>query len=134
MTLTYKITFDLFRECKVSIKMPLTTKERQQRFIENLRRDPERYEAYKAKERKQYHNNKAIGIVKLINNKSGREQRSQRWQWRKAKHKQGQKLKDIEKELTPPNYPLNGEIRESTSDYSTFMLTPRNSEQPETES
>jgi hypothetical protein len=52
----------------------------------------------------------------------------------KAKHKQGQKLKDIEKELTPPNYPLNGEIRESTSDYSTFMLTPRNSEQPEMES
>ena len=114
--------------------MPLTTKERQQRFIENLRRDPERYEAYKAKERKQYHNNKAIGIVKLINNKSGREQRSQRWQWWKAKHKQGQNLKDIEKELTPPNYPLNGEIRESTGDYSTFMLTPRNSEQPETES
>ena len=91
MTLTYKITFDLFRECKVSIKMPLTSKERQQRFIENLTRDPERYEAYKAKERKQYHNNKAIGIVKLINNKSGRERRSQRRQWRKAKNKQGQK-------------------------------------------
>ena len=90
MTLTYKITFDIFRESKVSIKMPLTSKERQQRFIENLRRDPERYEAYKAKERKQYQNNKAIGIVKLINNKSGREQRSQRRQWRKAKHKQGQ--------------------------------------------
>ena len=77
---------------------------------------------------------KLSALFKLINNKSRREQRSQRRQWRKAKHKQGQKLKDIEKELTPPNYPLNGEIRESTSDYSTFMLTPRNSEQPETES
>jgi hypothetical protein len=77
--------------------MPLTSKERQQRFIENLKRDPGRYEAYKAKERKQYHNNKAIGIVKLINNKSGREQRSQRRQWRKTKHKQRQKLKDVNK-------------------------------------
>ena len=87
MTLTYKITFDIFRESNVSIKMPLTSKERQQIFLENLKRDPERYEAYKAKERKRYHNNKAIGIVKLINNKSGREQRSQRRQWRKAKNK-----------------------------------------------
>lgn len=114
--------------------MPLTSKERQQIFIENLKRDPERYEAYKAKERKRYHNNKAIGIVKLINNKSGREQRSQRRQWRKAKNKQGQQLKDVEKELTPPKYPLNGNIRETTSVYSTFMLTPRKSEQPERES
>ena len=91
MTLTYKITFDIFRESKVSIKMPLTSKERQQIFIENLKRLPERYEAYKAKERKRYHDNKAIGIVKLMNNQSGREQRSQRRQWRKAKNKQGQK-------------------------------------------
>ena len=90
LTLTYKITFDLFRECKVSIKMPLTSKERQRRFIENLRRDTERYEAYNAKERTRYHDNKAIGIVKLINNQSGREQRSQRRQWRKNKTKQGQ--------------------------------------------
>jgi hypothetical protein len=65
--------------------MPLTSKERQRRFIENLRRHTERYEAYKAKERKRYHDNKAIGIVKLINNQSGREQRSQRRQWRKDK-------------------------------------------------
>jgi hypothetical protein len=66
--------------------MPLTSKERQRRFIENLRRDTERYEAYNAKERTRYHDNKAIGIVKLINNQSGREQRSQRRQWRKDKN------------------------------------------------
>jgi len=87
--------------------MPLTVKERQRRFRKKLKTDPERFKKFKKKERKRYHDNKAVGIVKLINEKPERAQRNQRRRWRKNKQRQRQKLKDVEKQITPPASPAN---------------------------
>ncbi|VDI03294.1 Hypothetical predicted protein [Mytilus galloprovincialis] len=76
--------------------MGLIVKERQQRFRDNLKGDPDRLEAFKAKERKRYHDYKEIGMVKPINEMSERSKRSKRRRWRLSKNKERQRKKDIE--------------------------------------
>ena len=86
--------------------MVLTVKERQRRYRAKLKKDPQRLEEFRAKERKRYHDNKTMGIVKLIDEKSARSQRLQRRRWKTAKQKQRQRRKDIANILTPPASPF----------------------------
>lgn len=90
--------------------MPLSNAERLRRYREKLKADPERYNEHKKKEKKRYHDNKVYGTVKLINEKTERSQRHQRRKWKRYKRTQRQKLKDVEKRLTPPASPVSDDL------------------------
>jgi len=85
--------------------------ERQQKFREKLRSDPERFEAHKAKERARWHERRAKGKVKVIGDMTKREKRAQRKKWRKAKREEAERRKQnqqaLESMLSPPASPAD---------------------------
>ncbi|KAL3885200.1 hypothetical protein ACJMK2_025291 [Sinanodonta woodiana] len=92
--------------------MVLTTKERQRRFRERLKQDPERYEEFKQKMRQRIHDQKVAGKITLIDTQSEKNKRSQRKYWRQQKRRLRSRQKDLEKELTPPSSPSTSASRD----------------------
>ena len=85
--------------------MPLTQAEKQRRYRERLKNDPERREAYLKKERERWEDRKARGMVKTISEMSTLEQRHQRLSWRTFQAKCRDRKKMAKQVITPPASP-----------------------------
>jgi len=64
-----------------TVKANVSSKERQQRYRDKLKLDPDRYNASKEKERGRWIKRKELSKVKGINDMTPREQRSVRKKW-----------------------------------------------------
>lgn len=91
---------------------PTKGRERQQRYMAKLRADPERFAAFKEKERERYHQNKAKG-----KKPTARETRHQRKRWRESQQKcrQKQKMEAAEKHLLENSPGISSEDADTSS-------------------
>lgn len=82
--------------------MPLTAAERQRRYKQKLKLDPEKYEQYKIKKRANYHAKK-----RLVNELSPKEKYNARVIWRLRKQNLRRNRKNLERvhQVTPPSSP-----------------------------
>ena len=58
--------------------MPLSVAEKQRRYRERIKQDPERYNEYLSKEKKRWEDRKKTGKIKLISDMTKREKRHKR--------------------------------------------------------
>ena len=72
-----------------------------------VKADPEKHEAYKAKERERYQKRKEQGKLKTIDDLNERGQRSLRKKWKKEKRRQRKQKRNAESciPVTPPTSP-----------------------------
>ena len=98
-----------FYQLQTRARMPLTAAEKQRRYRERLKSDPEKYAAHLREERNRWKKRKDMGLTRTISNVSNREARQMRKHWRTAKaedRKRKRKALDTAmNELTPPNSP-----------------------------
>ena len=80
--------------------MPLSPAEKQRRRKQRIRDDPARELAEREKDRKRWHQRKAVGSVKLVVDLSERDVRIRRRYWREDKRK-----KQVEKQRQNANMP-----------------------------
>ena len=94
--------------------MPLTGKERNRRYRERIKSNPEKYNAYKMKEKLRYQRKKDAGTVKQIKDMTEREKRKTRRGWRAAQQKRRlQKVLEKNKENVFPS-PLKSDGRKES--------------------
>ena len=81
--------------------MPLSVAEKQRRYRERIKQDPERYNEYLSKEKKRWEDRKKTGKIKLISDMTKREKRHET-SWKNQQAKCRQRKKSIDDHLTPP--------------------------------
>lgn len=112
---------------------PLTPAEKQRRYKEKLKKDPEKYEEYKRKKRENYHAKK-----RLVQELTPKEKYNARVIWRLRKKNLREKKKNLKRilDVTPPSSPTLQE-RNHTPPMSPILQpvenTPRNRHSAKTE-
>ena len=89
--------------------MVLTAAEKQKRYRERMKQDPEKYQCYLQAERKRWKTRRSEGKIKGIKEMSTRAQRQQRRQWKTQQKECRQRKKNARCLETPPNSPLDHE-------------------------
>ena len=85
--------------------MAKSARERMAAYRQRKRENQQEYEKYKAAERERYHQRKAKGQIKTIDQLSDRAKRSCRRRWVKVKQESRQRQKSRKGVLTPPTTP-----------------------------
>ncbi|XP_050956961.1 uncharacterized protein LOC127157745 isoform X2 [Labeo rohita] len=94
---------------------PTTAAERQRKYRERLKADPERRERYLQSERERWRKNVEAGKKKAINELSKREQCKKRKMWRAAYHRSKERKEVLKNLSTPPQSPDQGDHPEQPS-------------------
>ena len=89
--------------------MVLTAAEKQKRYRERMKQDPEKYKRYLQAERKRWKTRRSEGKIKGIKEMSTRAQRQQRRRWKTQQKECRQRKKNARCLETPPNSPLDHE-------------------------
>ncbi|KAI0225660.1 hypothetical protein LSAT2_023569, partial [Lamellibrachia satsuma] len=89
--------------------MPLSNAERQRRFREKAKNEPDLRELRKERERVRWHERKAAGQVKEVKDMPEREHRRRKRQWKLAQNKSRNMKRNLEAIPSPPSTPLNAE-------------------------
>ncbi|KAL4005767.1 hypothetical protein ACER0C_005480 [Sarotherodon galilaeus] len=105
----------MFHVKDASKMAPTTAAERQRKYRERLKADPERRERYLQSERERWRKNVEAGKKKTINELSKREQRKKRKMWRAAYHRSKERKEVLKNLSTPPQSPDQGDHPEQPS-------------------
>lgn len=105
----------MFHVKDASKMAPTTAAERQRKYRERLKADPERRERYLQSERERWRKNVEAGKKKAINELSEREQRKKRKMWRAAYHRSKERKEVLKNLSTPPQSPDQGDHPEQPS-------------------
>ena len=108
ITFIFANVFIIFQQRKLQ-DMPLSNAERQRRFREKAKNDPDLRELREERERVRWQKRKAAGKVKEVKDMTEREHRRRKRQWKLAQNKSRNMKRNLEAIPSPPSTPLNAE-------------------------